>query len=157
MVKSELRGRKICIFVLLALLLNACEQKRTAEYFLLHPEEVQSTYQRCFNQDANETDPLNSYLGLKNVQQQTSDCVALLKVLSVLKNNSAELINDPGLFGLNIMHGQMALVQLQESYRGAVKSGQPQEVVAHLKDQIGLQKLQIEGRYALIRLMNQRR
>lgn len=124
---------------MLAVAITACTKQKDTSYYLLHPEKIQSVYDRCLRQD-NQSAPVSE------------TCSAVYRAIPVVKQNLTELINSPIQFGLEIMKGQNALVNLEKSYTYAAEH-QDASFAAKLKDAIKKQKNAIAARYALIRLI----
>jgi hypothetical protein len=129
-----------CFITLIACFTSACTQNKSAEYYLLHPREILSAYQRC-----SQLDPLF----------QSPECRVLIKVIPVFKNYLAEVINNPNQFGLEIMRAQYRCVQLQKSLLLAKKEAKNKTLISVLSNQIREINLDIKARYAVMRLFFQ--
>jgi hypothetical protein len=119
---------------------SACTQNKSAEYYLLHPIEILPAYQKC-----SQLDPLF----------HSPECRVLIKVIPVFKNYLAEIINNPGQFGLDIMRAQYRCVQLQKSLLLAKKEAKNKKLISIVANQIKETNLEIKARYAVMRLFFQ--
>lgn len=128
-------------FVFILLTLSGCQQEKTMNYFLTHPQEIQSTYDDCIN-------------AKDRGSQKPTDCMLVYRVIPVVQANLTELINSPWQFGLKIMHAQSALVKLLSELKIASQGKATRQEVMNLQAAIAAQRTQIESRYALIRLLS---
>ncbi|MBA2654164.1 MAG: hypothetical protein H0U71_03735 [Gammaproteobacteria bacterium] len=121
--------------------LSACSKNKSAEYFITHPEEIQPTYERC--------------VSLNNVTeiQKSNECVAVLEAIPKFKANLSEILNNTGIFGLNLMRAEIKLVNLQNAHALALKESAPLKKLHDLEAEIQLQKIEIKSRLATIRLL----
>ena len=139
--KINFRLVRSAFFLLSLFTLCACKEKDAA-YFLIHPEEIQPTYNQCLEAG----DKMNA-----------KECASVLASLPTFRSYMLELINNPVRYGLNLMHAEVACVELQKQYQIAYQVRDTKNL-ERLKQQIAKQKLIIQSRLAMIRLafkMNQ--
>lgn len=129
------------LLVCTLLLLSGCNQEKTMSYYLTHPQEIQSAYDDCI-------------YAKDQGSQKPTDCVLVYRAIPVVQANLTELINSPWQFGLKIMHAQSTLVKLRDALKIASKGNSTQQEVINLQAAIAAQQIQVESRYALIRLLS---
>lgn len=138
--KDWLFSIRYFIVVMLSLSLCACEN-RTPQYFLVHPEKIQSTYDRCI-------------VSMHEIKfNQSKECAAVLQIIPIFQSYLVELLNNPGAYGLTVMDAEIKLVALQKAYALA-RQRRDFKQIEILKRAVTSQKLQVDGRLALIRLLH---
>lgn len=131
---------RLISFVLL-FFIAACVADKDTAYYLTHPEEIQVVYDQCLIRD-------------KANQAPTPDCAAVFRAIPTVKLYLTELINSPESFALAIMAAQNQLVKLESSYQGAIHHPKDYRQLESLESAIAKQRLEIQTRYALIRLVH---
>lgn len=125
----------------LVLFLAACVYRKDTDYYLTHPEEIQSTYDVCAQRD-------------KVDQPASKECAAVFRAIPIVKQYLTELINSPEQFALNIMTAQSQMARLQSEYHVVLNQSKNRNDLHRISYDINKQKLEIESRYALIRLVS---
>lgn len=133
-ITSQLIFNVLCLMVIC---LSGCEQQKTTDYFLIHPEKIESAYEKCFHANLSNSASL-------------PECRSLIEALPIFRNFLTEMMDDPHKFGISIMRAQLAYVQLQ----GLVGKGAVDQ--EEIRNKVKAQKREIEGRYALIRFLAKR-
>lgn len=133
---------KCLISVIALLLLGACKDHRNVEFFLLHPDVMQATYDKCV------------YLGDKIGNKKSEECVAVFEALPIFQSYISEFYNTPSQFGMSILRAQMKLNQLKKEYQLALQNSESKQTINDLKKAIHVQEVEIEARFAIIRLTN---
>lgn len=118
----------------------ACVAQNDTSYYLTHPEEIQPIYDQCLQSD-------------KQGQPITSECSAMFRAIPTVKIYLTELINSPGQFGLEIMSAQNQLVTLENAYHNSIQNSKDYKAINSASDLVAKQKLEIQTRYALIRMI----
>lgn len=118
----------------------ACVAKSDTSYYLTHPEEIQTIYDQCLQND-------------KQGQPITTECSAMFRAIPTVKLYLTELINSPEQFGLEIMSAQNQLVALEAVYNDAIKKTSDYQIIKSAKAAVDKQRLEVQSRYALIRMV----
>jgi hypothetical protein len=123
--------------------LSACEKRNSPQYFLIHPEAIQPTYDRCIT--------------LNNITSERTkeECRALLSAIPVFRTYLLELFNNAGIFGLNLMHAQTKLVALKKYCAHLAQTSKDQKLIQAAKNAVDRQELQVKSRLAILRLVHQ--
>jgi|LakMenEpi03Aug12_release.lakeMendotaPanAssembly.Ray.scaffolds.fasta_scaffold501740_3 hypothetical protein len=121
------------------LFIAGCQQEKNIDYYLLNPEKLQSAYQNCLA--VNVTD-----------LSQADNCKVVTQAMLIMKDVANESATRPNQFAMNIMQAEIKIVNLQKAYKLAQSSNNV-ELANQIKQAIHEQQIQIQSRFAVIRLM----
>jgi hypothetical protein len=120
-------------------LLSACQDK-TVEFFLTNPTAIPKSYDQCLQ------------LGYQ-AASRSKECLALSEALPIFRAYLLEAVNSPAVFGIHIMQAEIELAKLKEALNKAKLSGTDPRQIENLTSAIAAQKLQIESRLAVLRVI----
>lgn len=129
-------------FLIMMCGLTACGVQKDTAYYQTHPEDIKYVYDQCIQRD-------------KADQPPTKDCAAAFRAIPIVKIYLTELINSPEQFGMEIMSAQNQMVRLQREYRYALNHYKHYRDIEPVERALRRQQLDIESRYAVIRLVSQ--
>jgi hypothetical protein len=134
------------LLVLLAISNQGCRKSLpTLEFFLLHPDQIQSAFRQCYLEQ-----------GQRNLLL-SQDCAAVLQALPLIDQYINELSRGTHFFGLRIMQAQIRLVELkQQLINEQNQTNAEHKKITELQNAIQKQNLIIQSRYAIIRFIRGR-
>lgn len=144
----------LVLILFLVLPLSACHQQKSYNYFLLHPRDLESTYEYCSQ--------LSGPQAYNN-----KECVAAINAAQTLKDLLMSLINNRQEFGQKLLNNQMLLAKTQEDLAQAKaqlqslkKSSanteeltQKQQEISQLMESAQRQEFDIKMMWGVLRLL----
>jgi hypothetical protein len=144
----------LVIIIGAVLSLTACHQQKTYNYFLLHPRDLESTYEYCSQLSGPEA-------------YNNQECVAAINAAQTLKDLLMSLINNRQEFGQKLLDTQMLLGKTQEdlakakaqlqalkkSSAGTEELTSKQQEVSQLMESEQRQEFDIKMMWGVLRLL----